>query len=92
MAQLFPAESEMMDLDLFVKLGWTALLGWNLRETVALGKRIVRIEAKLENGLFQELAEIRRVIERHIDGEEQRTLSALQRDPAMRTRCTDGRL
>ena len=79
----------MMDFDILVKLGWTALLSWNLRETVTLGKKMARIEAKLENGLSQELAEIKREIERHIDGEEQRILSAMQRDSSLRTRATD---
>jgi len=79
----------MMDFDLFVKLGWTALISWNLRETVEIVKKIARIEAKLENGLSQDLAELRRDIEAHIDGEEKRILSAIIRSPTARTRRDD---
>lgn len=78
-----------MDYDLLIKLGWTSLIGWNLRETISLGKRLVRLEAKLDNGLTSKLDELKAEVERHIDGEEQRIISAIIRDPGTRTRRTD---
>lgn len=79
----------MIDYDLLVKLGWTALLGWNLRETVANGKKIVKLETLVENGLTTTVGELKREIENHIDGEERRILQALKRDPSARTRRSD---
>lgn len=79
----------MIDLDILVKVGWTALLGWNLRETVSIGKRVVRLETRLENGLTEKLDSLSKRIELHVNGEEERILRALQRNPALRTRRSD---
>lgn len=79
----------MIDFDLLVRLGWTALLGWNLRETVANGKKIVRLETIVENGLTSKVDELKHDIEAHIDGEERRILQAVKREPSSRTRRTD---
>ena len=79
----------MIDYDLLVKIGWTALLGWNLKETVANGKELVRLKEKVENGLSHGLGELEKTISSHIDGEERRILQAIQRDPRLRTRITD---
>lgn len=81
----------MIDFDILVKLGWTALLGWNLKETVANGKKIVRLETIVENGLSHSVEELTRKIGNHIDGEEQRIMEAVQRDPKLRTRKADRR-
>jgi hypothetical protein len=84
----------MIDYDLLVKIGWTALLGWNLRETVANGKELVRLKEKVENGLtsgLKRLGETIEEIEGHIAGEEKRILQAVQRNPKLRTRKADRR-
>lgn len=78
-------------LDILVKLGWTALLGWNLRETVANGKKIVKLETLVDNGLTRTVNRLTEQIKEHVDGEEQRILLATQRDPKTRTRKGDRR-
>jgi len=67
----------MIDLDVFVKIGWTALLAWNLKETVANGKDIVALKGKIENGLTNGLTTLQKQIKEHIDGEEHRIIDAL---------------
>jgi hypothetical protein len=81
----------MMDFDLLVKIGWTALLGWNLKETVSNGKDIIRLRTKIENGLTTGLAELKDQIKAHIDGEEQRILRAVaeKRRPRDREEADD---
>ena len=84
----------MIDLDTLVKLGWTALLGWNLRETVQNGKELAGLKAKVENGLTSGLEEMKLSLEKHMDGEEERLLKSIERggvwrDPRARTRRTD---
>jgi hypothetical protein len=51
-----------IDYDTLVKIGWTALLGWNLKETVALGKSVVRLQEKLENGVTHDLKDLKRLV------------------------------
>jgi hypothetical protein len=79
----------MIDYDLLVKIGWTALLGWNLKETVSNGKDIVRLKVKVENGLTHGLQRLERTITMHIHGEERRIMEALRRDPNTRTGSKD---
>jgi hypothetical protein len=61
--------------------GWTALLAWNLKETVSNGKDIVALKVKIENGLTTGLTELKDQIAAHIDGEEARLLSAMRTTP-----------
>jgi len=81
----------MIDLDALVKVGWTGLIAWNLRETVSNGKELVRLKTLMENGLSATVDELKTSIETHIAGEERRILDALKRDPDRRTRKTDRR-
>jgi hypothetical protein len=81
----------MIDFDILVKLGWTALLGWNLRETVANGKKIVKLETLVENGISHTVDTLAKTIDDHIEGEEHRIIQALHRDPKLRTRKGDRR-
>jgi len=67
----------MIDLELAKAIGWTALLAWNLRETVANGKDIVALKSKIENGLTSGLTTLQQQIKGHIDGEEHRIIDAL---------------
>jgi hypothetical protein len=62
-----------MDWDMLVRIGWTGLLAWNLKETVRNGKDIAGIKAKLENGLGDAIDEIKKEIE------DLRTLRGLRR-------------
>jgi hypothetical protein len=82
----------VIDFDILVKLGWTALLGWNLKETVSNGKDIVALKVKIENGLTSGLADLKEQIESHIDGEENRIIQAILRDPRTRSRRNDRKL
>lgn len=68
---------DYIDYDTLVKIGWTALLGWNLKETVANGKKVAVLEAKIENGLTRGMATLQEKISDHIDGEEHRIIQAL---------------
>ena len=81
----------MIDLEALVKIGWTGLIAWNLRETVSNGKELVRLKTLMENGLSTTVDELKNSIEMHIDGEEKRILKALERNPNARTRRGDFR-
>ena len=69
-------------------LGW---MGWVSSQLVGIGRRLVKVETKLENGLSETLKEVKRELEDHIDGEEKRLLQAIKRDPRARTRRDDRR-
>jgi hypothetical protein len=60
-----------MDIEMLIKIGWTALLGWNLKETVGLGKKVASLETKLANGIFQSLNDLKQKVESHIADDEQ---------------------
>lgn len=59
-----------------------------------LGRRVRRIELKLDNGLTGKLEQLSQDIKGHIDGEEERLLKSIERgglvrNPRARTRATD---
>ncbi len=62
----------MFDYDMFVKLGWTGLLAWNLKETVSVGKRLIRLETRVDNGISEKLSRLESNLDIHMREEEKR--------------------
>jgi len=79
----------MIDFEMLVKVGWTGLIAWNLRETVSNGKELVRLKTLMENGLTTKVDELKRDIGAHIAHEEERIVTLLTRDARARIRRTE---
>lgn len=80
--------------DLLIAIASTlmAIVGWVAVRQEMWGRKVVRLETKLENGLAHELATLGIALRSHIDGEEERIMRVLQRDPRSRTRRHDRKL